>query len=72
MAELKNEKYAFVNLDLASLDEYGKTLYLKVLCSVIQYQNEPTEAQILFLKRIIKGILLKNVCVWHWKYQRWI
>lgn len=60
MAELKNEKYAFVNLDLASLDEYGKTLYLKVLCSVIQYQNEPTEAQILFLKRIIKGIGVDN------------
>lgn len=56
MSDLRNEKYAIVNPDLVSLDEYMKTLYLKVLCTVVQLGDEPTEMQILFLKRIVSGI----------------
>lgn len=56
MSELRNEKYAIVNPDLLSLDEYMKTLYLKVLCTVVQLGDEPTEMQVLFLKRIVAGI----------------
>lgn len=56
MLDLRNEKYAIVNPDLVSLDEYMKTLYLKVLCTVVQLGDEPTEMQVLFLKRIVAGI----------------
>lgn len=56
MSDLRNEKYAIVNPDLVSLDEYMKTLYLKVLCTVVQLGDEPTEMQVLFLKRVVNGI----------------
>lgn len=56
MEEMKVEKYAIVNTELADLDEYVKTLYLKVLCTVIQYENIPSEMQTLFLRRIIRGM----------------
>lgn len=56
MSDLRNEKYAIVNPDLVSLDEYMKILYLKVLCTVVQLGDEPTEMQVLFLKRIVAGI----------------
>lgn len=56
MKDMKTEMYAIVNPDLAALDEYIKNLYLKVLCTIIQYENEPSEMQVLYLKRIVKGI----------------
>lgn len=56
MAVLRDEKYAIVNPALTELDEFMKNLYLKVLCTVVQYENEPSEMQILFLKRIVKGM----------------
>lgn len=56
MKDMKAEMYAIVNPDLVSLDEYTKNLYLKMLCTVVQYENEPSEMQVLFLKRIVKGI----------------
>lgn len=56
MKDMKAELYAIVNQDLVSLDEYTKKLYLKVLCTVVQYENNPSEMQVLYLKRILKGI----------------
>lgn len=56
MSGMKGEMYAIVNPELAALDEYTKNLYLKVLCTVVQYENEPSEMQTLYLKRLIAGI----------------
>lgn len=56
MSGMKVEMYAIVNPELAALDEYTKNLYLKVLCTVVQYENEPSEMQTLYLKRLIAGI----------------
>ncbi|MCC8151737.1 MAG: hypothetical protein LIO96_09880 [Lachnospiraceae bacterium] len=50
------EKYALVNPKLSALDEYGRLLYLKMLGTVVQYENDPTEMQTLFLGRIVNGI----------------
>ena len=43
MTEMKAEMYAIKNPELAELDEYRKTLYLKVLCTVLQYENTPSD-----------------------------
>lgn len=56
MKEKKAEKYALVNPALVELDEYMKSLYLRVLCSALQYESMPTEMQTLYLNRIVKGI----------------
>ncbi len=56
LKDLKGEKYALVNPELVELDEYVKGLYLKVLCTVVQYKNDPADMQVLFLKRIVNGI----------------
>ena len=60
LKDLKAEKYAIVNPELVALDEYVKGLYLKVLCTVIQYENDPSEMQILYLKRIVNGISIDD------------
>ena len=41
MEEIKGEEYAVRNPVTAAMDEYAKSLYLKVLCSVVQYGNTP-------------------------------
>lgn len=56
MHAMQGERYALVNSELVSLDEYTKSLYLKVLCTVIQYENTPSKEQTLFLNRIVNGI----------------
>lgn len=56
MKEMKAEMYAIKNPELAELDEYRKTLYLKVLCTVLQYENDPSDMQIFYLKRLLKGL----------------
>lgn len=53
---LKSEKYALRNSELVILDEYIKKLYVKLLCTVIQYKDEPEEGQLAYLKRVISGI----------------
>lgn len=60
LKDLKSEKYAIVNPELIALDEYVKGLYLKVLCTVIQYENDPSEMQILYLRRIVNGISIDD------------
>lgn len=56
LKEKKAERYALVNPVLVELDEYMKSLYLRVLCSALQYESMPTEMQTLYLKRIVKGM----------------
>lgn len=53
---LTDEKLVLFNSELAELDDYVKGLYLKMLCTVIQYENNPVEAQHLFLKWVMLGI----------------
>lgn len=56
MEELKAEQAAIVNPELVSLDEYTKTLYLKVLGTVVQYENIASDIQVFYLKRIVSGM----------------
>ena len=56
MNEMKAELYVIKNPDLVILDEYNKDLYLKLLATIVQYENNPSDMQILYLKRIVKGI----------------
>ncbi len=51
MNEMKAELYAIKNPDLVILDEYNKDLYLKLLATVVQYDNNPSDMQILYLKK---------------------
>lgn len=52
----KEDREAIINQELVNLDENEKNLYLKVLCTVVQYENEPSSEQIRYLKRIVSGI----------------
>ena len=56
LENMKVELYTIKNEDLSVLDEYRKTLYLKMLCTVVRYENIPTEMQSLYLRRIINGM----------------
>ena len=51
----KEKSYSVEHTDLKALDDYQKSLYLKVLCTTILYENEASEMQLLYLKRIISG-----------------
>ena len=55
MDTMKEDMYAIVNPDLKDMNELIKSLYLKVLCTTILYLNEPSDSQLLYLKRIVKG-----------------
>lgn len=56
LKKLTTEKYALKNQELLALDEYIRTLYIKLLCTVVQYENIPAESQQLYLKRVISGL----------------
>ena len=58
ITELKDQKYAFNVPYLKEQEEYVKNLYIKILCSTIELEDEPTEHQILIIKRIFNGIIL--------------
>lgn len=60
LEELKDENYIIRNKVLEEKDEYKKFLYINMLCTVIQYDNEPSKEQISFLNRIVKGICCEN------------
>ena len=62
MEEMKSDKYAISIPELVELDEYIKSLYLKVLCTIIQYENNPTDVQVLYLKRIINNTVFSTGC----------
>ena len=54
--ELQNEKYTIRNGRLSDKEEYLKSLYVQMLSTVVQYENDVTEMQLLFLQRIVKGL----------------
>lgn len=56
----KAERYPFINTMLAEKDEYTKSLYFRMLCMLVRYTNEPSEAQILYIKRLIAGTKAEN------------
>lgn len=60
MEEMKTEMYAISNPVTAALDEYIKSLYIRMLCTVVQYENDPSEMQLLYLRRLHKGIQIDN------------
>lgn len=55
MEDMKFENYAVNNPAFADMEEYVKSLYLKILCTLIQYDNVPCDMQIKYLKRIVSG-----------------
>lgn len=55
MADMREDYYAIVNEDFLRLDDFKQNLYLKVLCTLIQYENEPSAMQLLFFARLLKG-----------------
>ena len=54
--ELQNEKYMIKNGSLQDKEEYIKSLYIQMLATVVQYENDAADMQLLFLKRIVKGL----------------
>lgn len=56
--EYRKSKYKIVNTDLLTLDEYSKNLYIKLLCTLMQYNNTPNDMQVLFIERILLGLEL--------------
>ena len=44
LKKLTTEKYALKNQELLALDEYIRTLYIKLLCTVVQYENITAES----------------------------
>lgn len=60
MEEIKTEMYSISNPETAALDEYIKSLYLRMLSTVVQYENEPSEMQLSYLGRIHAGIQAEN------------
>lgn len=54
--EAMSEKYAIKNTGLREKDEYIKVLYIKMLATIAQYENDINDMQVVFLKRISKGI----------------
>lgn len=53
--EHKAERYPFENTALSEKDEYIKSLYFRMLCTVIRYTGEASEMQVLYVKRLIAG-----------------
>jgi hypothetical protein len=49
----KAERAVFIGHPLAECDDYVKNMYLKMLCSIYHYADAPSEAQTLFLRRVI-------------------
>lgn len=60
MEDSKAEKYKIEKDFMSVWDEYTKSLYLRMLSTVIQYDNDPNDAQLTFLKRIIAGVEAEN------------
>lgn len=52
---LKANRYPFVNETLAEKDEYTKSLYFRLLCTLVRYTCEPNQMQVLYIERLIAG-----------------
>lgn len=53
--EHKAERYPFENTLLSEKDEYVKSLYFRMLCTLVRYTGEPSEMQVLYIRRLIAG-----------------
>lgn len=53
--EHKAERYPFENALLGEKDEYVKSLYFRMLCTLVRYTGEPGEMQALYIRRLIAG-----------------
>jgi len=51
----KADNYPIENYLLIPMDEYCKSLYMKLLCAIIHYSDDTDEMQVMYLQRIIKG-----------------
>ncbi len=60
LKKLTTEKYALVNQELQSAEEYIRQQYMKLLCTIVWYENVPTESQNLYLSRIISGLAIEG------------
>lgn len=58
--EHKAERYPFENELLREKDEYVKSLYFRMLCTLIRYTGEPDEMQVLYIRRLIAGSHAEN------------
>lgn len=54
--EFQSEKFAIENSLIKGKDEYLKSLYMQALATVVQYENDTAEGQVLFLQRVANGI----------------
>lgn len=58
--EHKAERCPFENVALKEKDEYIKSLYFRMLCTLIRYTGEPNEMQVLYVRRLIAGSDAEN------------
>lgn len=58
--EHKAERYSFENPLLNEKDEYVKSLYFRMLCTLVRYTGEPGEMQVLYMRRLIAGSHTEN------------
>ena len=58
--EHKAERYPFENVFLREKDEYVKSLYFRMLCTLTRYTGEPSEMQVLYIRRLIAGSHAEN------------
>ena len=58
--EHKAERYPFENVLLSEKDEYVKSLYFRMLCTLTRYTGEPSEMQVLYVCRLIAGSKAEN------------
>lgn len=49
------ERYPFENALLAEKEEYVKSLYFRMLCALVRYTGDPSEMQVLYIRRLIAG-----------------
>lgn len=58
--EHKAERYPFENKLLCEKDEYVKSLYFRMLCTLVRYTGKPSEMQVLYIRRLIAGSQAEN------------
>lgn len=58
--EHKAERYPFENELLREKDEYVKSLYFRMICTLVRYTGEASEMQVLYIRRLIVGSNAEN------------
>lgn len=49
-AQHKVKRYPFENALLSEKDEYVKSLYFRMLCTLVRYTGDPSEIQVLYIR----------------------